>query len=295
MGRKAEPGISYYRMNCGHTTNKKVRLLFNEFGSDGYWIWQCILDEGYRIKGYYFDMNDHDAMSLFATDVCKKQVALVEEVVSGCLRRSLFDKRVAELFGVLTSVMMQEVYLDATYERRKKGTTIELIEDYLLLDIPPQARTSVNISIVPVTKTIPPGNNSIIPGNNPQRRVEKSREEERGSARAGKPPPQTSHSPPVPNMLRPASAPTLAQVQEGFVQLGSTFEEARSFFDYYEGLNWYKGNTPIINWKSFANRWVAGDGQKLKAKQPSPTIPDDYAQQWAKAEERTRRLANGET
>ncbi len=175
-GRKPEPGISYYKMNCGHTMNKKVKLLFNEFGSDGYWIWQCIIDQAYSHKGYYFDCNDKEELELFATDVCKKQVSLVEEVIAGCLRRSLFDKRVSEMFGVLSSVMMQEVYLEATSERRRKGTEIELYEDLLLIKIPDNA---VNISIVPWNNSILPRKNDNVPGSNATKKsiVEESKEE----------------------------------------------------------------------------------------------------------------------
>jgi hypothetical protein len=162
-GRKAEPGISYYKMNCGHTINKKVRLLFNEFDANGYWIWQCIIDYAYSQKGYYFDCNDPDALELFATDVCKKQVSLVNQVISGCLRRGLFDKTVFDMFGVLSSVMMQEIYLDATYERRRKGTEIELFGEFVLINIPADA---VNISIVPWNKPILPRKNENVPGRN---------------------------------------------------------------------------------------------------------------------------------
>jgi hypothetical protein len=179
MGRTAEPGLSYYRMNCGHTLNKKVRLLFNEFGSDGYWIWQCILDEAYKHNGYFFNCNDKDELSLFATDVCKKQVTLVDEVITGCLRRGLFDKAVFELFGVLTSVMMQEIYLEATRERRKKGTIISLHEDFLLIKI---AATEGNISIVPGKKEILPGKKTIDPGNNPKSKVKERKGKESSSA-----------------------------------------------------------------------------------------------------------------
>jgi hypothetical protein len=172
MARTAEPGISYYRMNCGHTRNKKVRLVFNEFDANGYWIWQCILDHAYDHRGYYFDYADKDALELFATDVCKKQVSLVEEVIAGCIRRGLFSKAVAESFGILTSVMMQEVYLDATKERRRKGTVIEIYQELLLAEV---GEDPVNISIIPWNNEILPRKNEIIPGSNPQSRVENSK------------------------------------------------------------------------------------------------------------------------
>lgn len=175
MARKAEPGILYYRMNCGHTSNRKIRLLFNEFDSDGYWIWQCLLDNIYPDRGYYFDCSDKDVLELFATDVCKKQVSLVEEVITGCLRRGLFDQSVFEMFGILSSEMIQQVYIDATRERRKKGTVIEMIEEYLLVEIP---ESETNISILPGKKGIIPGKNPIPPGRNPQSKVKESKVKE---------------------------------------------------------------------------------------------------------------------
>jgi hypothetical protein len=186
MGRKAEPGIKYYRMECNHIRNKKVRLLFNEFEGTGYWVWQCILSTAYENKGYYFDCNDKDALELFASEVCKKRVSQVNEIISGCIRRSLFDKGVYDAFGVLTSSEMQEVYLDATAERRRKGTIVEMVTDYLLL-FPQQEESKrwENIQLLG-DKIIVPRNNQIStrsnienPRSNPQSKVKESKEEKK--------------------------------------------------------------------------------------------------------------------
>lgn len=175
-GRPIKPGISFYRFDSGHILNKKVRLLYNEYNSDGYYIWSCLLDKAYSEWGYYFDMNDLEEMELFAAEYCKKSLTLIREVIAGCIRRGLFDKTVADLFGILTSTMMQETFLVATSERRAKGTPFEMCQEWTLLDfsqeVPP------NISIVPVKKRIVPRNNSIVPLKNPQRRVDKKIEEE---------------------------------------------------------------------------------------------------------------------
>jgi len=174
MGRKAEPGIAYYRMNCGHIRNKKVRLLVNEYKGAGYWIWCCILDQAYEGKGYYFDYTK-DELEVFAADICKESLELVEKVIECCLRRGLFDKRLYEQYNILTSKRMQEIYVDATAERRRKGTEVELIEEYVLINIPEDSR---NITIVPWKNQIDPRNNAIDPVNNPQSIVEYSRVKE---------------------------------------------------------------------------------------------------------------------
>jgi hypothetical protein len=176
-GRTVKPGISFYRIDSGHILNKKVRLLYNEYDSDGYYIWSCILDKAYSEWGYYFDMNDSEEMELFAAEYCKKKLTLIQEVIAGCIRRGLFDKAVADLSGILTSDMMQETFLVATSERRAKGTIFDMHKEWVLLDfsqeVPP------NISIVPVKKRILPGNKSILPRKNSQRREDKRIEEEK--------------------------------------------------------------------------------------------------------------------
>lgn len=185
MGRKAEPGIRYYRMECNHIRNPKVRLLINDFGPKGYWVWQCILASAYEGKGYYFDYSNKDALELFAAEVCRERVSVVEEIITGCIRRLLFDKEVADRFRVLSSAEMQEVYLDATAERRRKGTTVEINTDYLLLptdDLETKRWENVQFIgekiIVPRNKTINPRNKTIDPQQNPQSKVKYNIEKE---------------------------------------------------------------------------------------------------------------------
>ncbi|WP_256013164.1 DUF4373 domain-containing protein [Desertivirga xinjiangensis] len=179
MGRKAEPGISYYYTKCEHIQNRKIKLLFNEFNSDGYWIWKCILSTAYATKGYYFDLNDEDEVELFATETCKKDLDLVKKVIQACIRRDLFDKEMFDKHHILTSDGMQETYLDATRERRRKGTSIEMEEDYLLIKILP---SDVNILILPGifpgTNDNLPRNNSEYPQQNPQSKVKESKVKE---------------------------------------------------------------------------------------------------------------------
>lgn len=135
----------------------------NEFDSDGYYVWSCIVDYGYLKHGYYFDTNDKDKLELFASEYCRKKLSLVKEVIAGCLRRDLFNKAVYELSGILTCEMMQEVFLYGTAERRKKGAEFEIRKEWLLLDFGDQ---------IPVNLIIVPGNNEIDHGKNPQTETE---------------------------------------------------------------------------------------------------------------------------
>jgi hypothetical protein len=158
MARNIKPGITFYRMDSGHILNKKVRLLYNEFDSDGYYVWSCLNDFAYLNYGYYFDYNDNDQLDLFASDYCKKKLSLIKEVIAGCIRRGLYDEDVFNSFGILTSEMMQEIYVFATSDRRKKGSEFEMQKDWLL----------INFDKVPENLIIVPGKNNKNTGKNPQ-------------------------------------------------------------------------------------------------------------------------------
>lgn len=191
-GRTVKPGISFYRMDSGHIAHDKVRLLYNEFGSDGYYIWCCILDKAYAKWGYYFDTNNKEELELFASEYCKKKLTTINEVIAGCVRRDLFDKAVFDSFGILTCDKMQETYIIATAERRQKGSIFEIQEDWLLLDL--SADVPPNIRIIPGKKSFLPPKKSIVPPNNSQNREDKNRVdksiEEKNSAPAKPTPPK---------------------------------------------------------------------------------------------------------
>lgn len=181
IGRPLKPGISFYRKDAGHIQNSKVRLLFNEFDSDGYYIWCCLLDYAYGKWGYYFDTNNKDELELFASEYCKKKLTTIKEVIAGCIRRDLFSQIVYDSFGVLTCDKMQETYVIATSERRQKGSIFELQQDWLLLDFSDDV--PMNIKIIPsknidIPRKKPlnqPKNSHIILENNKQEKTKEKK------------------------------------------------------------------------------------------------------------------------
>lgn len=183
MARKKEPGILYYSMEADHTSHPKIRLIFNEFKSDGYWIWSCLLDRIYKIKGYYYDTRDQDDLELFASESCRLPMEIVRTVIEGCLRRDLFDRGIYQKYQVLTSDRIQLTYLKATEERRRKGTDIEMIEELVLVkeDIEglPYNHKILLISTEQFNSSTEEKNNSTeVPRNNPQSKVKKSKVKE---------------------------------------------------------------------------------------------------------------------
>lgn len=131
MVRKINKGIIFYPMEANHTSNKRIRLLFNDHDSDGYWIWSNIISYGYRQHGYYFHANTED-IELMASD-CRKSPELIEQVILSCVKRGLFDKEIYEQYSVLTNDRMQVNYLRATYENRRKGSIVYFSQKYFAI------------------------------------------------------------------------------------------------------------------------------------------------------------------
>ena len=279
MARNVKPGITFYRMDSGHIQNKKVRLLFNEFGSDGYYVWSCLLDYSYKENGYFFDLNDPDQFELFATEYCKKPVKLINDVIRACIKRDLFDATIAKNEKILTSIMMQEVFIYATAERRKKGSSFTIPGDLWLLD---PYDLPINVKITP--------------GRNPQTKTntettDKDRENKSGPSDNG----QTdividNEDKKSTGVIQDAGrkkssaklAVDIAAVKSFFLMQydpknpSSWFpdrcnREAMDFFDFYETNGWVqgKGKKPIVSWQAAARRWIRTSRDGTFSNQPA--------------------------
>jgi hypothetical protein len=134
--RPVRDGVTYWTREVGLRRDDKVKLIKAEFGIKGVYIYEEILNAIYEDKGYYKQW-DEDACFLMSEgvgDVCTPK--LIAEVVRRCVKRSLFDERVFNVFGVLTSAGVQKRYLMIVSKYRKE---IPVLKKYWLLnkeDIP---------------------------------------------------------------------------------------------------------------------------------------------------------------
>lgn len=131
MARPFKQGLNYFPVDIDIFDDDKISLITSEFGAVGESILIRLLCKIYK-NGYYYKWGG-DECSLF----CKWAGAIfvpnqVNEVLAGLLRRSIFDNRVFESFGILTSVGIQKRYLQAAYQRRN----LEIIPEIWLIDLP---------------------------------------------------------------------------------------------------------------------------------------------------------------
>ena len=229
-----------------------------------------------------------DELELFASDVCKKKVSLVKEVIAGCVRRDLFDKDVFNSFGVITSDRIQSNYLEATSERRRKGTEIVIKEEYLLV---PFDENWKNV-VITRNNDIIPRNNSFIPVINQQSIVEEKESiEEEFIGQKNLPTDKDEFSildPPDENtdtgMEKRKSrkkfiAPTLEQVEAYMMKVKGDATKQNSWpedkirnlagkcYDHYSANGWTQGKgKPIVDWEAACRNFIRNEVEGVFSK-----------------------------
>lgn len=119
MARPPKKGLDYFPLDVAVFDDAKLCLLRSEFGIKGEYIYLRLLCRIYK-EGYCIPWNNDEA-ALFALSIGQNtSPAMVNEVIQGCLRRSLFDKRVHGSFGILTAKGIQERYVFICKQLKRK-------------------------------------------------------------------------------------------------------------------------------------------------------------------------------
>ena len=132
MGAPEKDGVIYFPLDVNFFEDKAVKLIQAEFGDSGVLLIIRLLAEIYRDRGYYKVWDKDDCLLMSNSVAGDRSPAFIAEVVNRCAERSLFDKRVLDMFGVLTSKGIQRRYLTMTGNNR---SYIRIIQEYWLLDI----------------------------------------------------------------------------------------------------------------------------------------------------------------
>ena len=81
-----------------------------EFGASSVAFVLYVFGKAYEGDGYFLTWDKDER--LLAAEAIQKPHTYVSEVLQGCLSRSIFDDRVFQMFGVLTSRGIQRRYLE---------------------------------------------------------------------------------------------------------------------------------------------------------------------------------------
>lgn len=197
MARPLRDGVDYFPFDVGMMRDTKVRLIKGEFGAVGVLVYLHLLCSIYEENGYFKKWSD-DVCILVSEEVgCGCNFSTVAEIVQGLIRRSLFDERVANTFGVLTSAGIQRRFIRAASQR----DDITIIQEYWLLNTDDRKDVPAGILNKIAFKSVSTGGNSdktsFIPNKtpeNPKSKVKESKgKESKGKSGAAAPAPPERH------------------------------------------------------------------------------------------------------
>ena len=126
----AKTGLSYYQAETDRFQNIKIKRLKKRYGCEGYAVYQYVQNEIYRVEGCYIRFTD-DQMFDVSEYWCIDEER-VETIIDYCTEVELFDAITWHTKKVLTSVDIQQRYLEICRRAKKK---IVIPEDIRLVEI----------------------------------------------------------------------------------------------------------------------------------------------------------------
>lgn len=138
MARPAKQGLEYYPQDTDIHSDRKIRRLVTEFGATGYMVYDYIKCLCYKENGYYAKYEEGFAFDI--ADFLKAGITenLVKEIIKGCFRTSLFDRKVFDAFYIITSGGIQKRFLKI----KKSGV---ILPEHRVID----AETPISEDITP--------------------------------------------------------------------------------------------------------------------------------------------------
>lgn len=130
MARPLKSGVDYFPKDTSFYQDDKVRLIRANYGAKGLYLLDYLLCDLYGKNGYYMQWDNNKCLLVSDGAGCGCTPGFVAEAVAGFIRCSIFDKRVFDEFGILTSAGIQRRFV-RMLESRKNFT---FIEEYFLLD-----------------------------------------------------------------------------------------------------------------------------------------------------------------
>ena len=119
-------GLSYYNIDTDRYQDIKIKRLKKDFGCSGIAVYDYILCEIYRVKGYFLVWDENTAFDV--ADYFGLKETLVKDIVDYCCAVGLFDKELLTSEKILTSSSIQLRYIEMC--NRAKRINIKIQEEY---------------------------------------------------------------------------------------------------------------------------------------------------------------------
>lgn len=142
----SKTGLNFYTIDTDRYQDIRIKRLKKDNGCDGLAVYDYILCEIYRVRGYFFEWDESSAFDVAEYFGLKE--TKVQGIVQFCASVGLFDKALLSR-GIITSASIQQRYL--TMCSRAKRTGVEINPDYSLIEnsrnLPDSSRSLPNSSV----------------------------------------------------------------------------------------------------------------------------------------------------
>ena len=189
MARRPKRGIEYSGWDVDIFENDtKIDELLDAQGWNGFSIYFYLCQRAYASEGYFYRWSYANAATTARRMGGGIGSEAVKQAVAVCLQIGLFDKRLFELGGVLTSKGIQRCYAQAIQGRRSKTVN----KDIWLLEEKETKGFGIvleNSDLQPANADLQGANSDLQPANAPNSKVKESRvKESKGVGKAAAPP-----------------------------------------------------------------------------------------------------------
>jgi len=145
MARKSKVGLDYFPHNCDYDDELKYIIALHK--EQGYYVYFEILRRIYSGFGYYMHSNKK-VLTLFSNEI-NVNINDLNVIINGCLSEHLFNKSLHFNHEILTSRGIQERYFEAV----KRRNSIDIINEYILIDYANILGDNVNINLLNVNRS----------------------------------------------------------------------------------------------------------------------------------------------
>ena len=145
MARKPKVGLNYFPHNCDYDDELKYIIALHK--ELGYYVYFELLRRIYSGFGYYMHSSEK-VLTLFSNEI-NVDINDLNVIINTALSEHLFNKSLHSKYEILTSKGVQERYFEAI----KRRNSIDIINEYILIDYVNILGDNVNINLLNVDKS----------------------------------------------------------------------------------------------------------------------------------------------
>ena len=171
MARPQKVGVEYFPLDVDMDQDDKLFFIEAKHGLIGFAVVVRLLMLIYK-DGYYKQYTEDKEAFMLAKRL-SVEVNVLNNIINDCINEDIFNKKLFEQYGILTSRGIQKRYLEACARRKE----VNIFKEYCLID-PKNYKNLVFEYINPVIVDINPDKCNTVSAETPQSKVKESKEKE---------------------------------------------------------------------------------------------------------------------